>query len=151
MIRWAWHIALISEAPTLRALARLNLLRPCKIGIGPAQVVFFLCFSLFLFFLFSFLKFKQFKFRNLFRFRIETNFYFKQIFILNKIRTNLRYEQILSLFKIQNMNKFRICSKFETRTKFVFERNSNLNKFWFEQIWDMNKIEICSNPKFVQI
>jgi hypothetical protein len=43
--------------------------------------------------------------------RIWTNFDFEQILILNKIRiwTNLRYEQKNSnMFKIQNMNKFRI-------------------------------------------
>jgi hypothetical protein len=71
-------------APTLRALARLNPFRPCKVGIGPAQVVLFLYFFFFCFFLFSFLKFKK-KITKFVQISNRNKFYFKQILILNKI------------------------------------------------------------------
>jgi hypothetical protein len=70
------------------------------------------------------------------KFEIWTNFEFVQ---------NSKHEQILNLFKIRNTNKIRIW------TKFKFEQILIWTKFEFEQIWDMNKIENCSNPKFVQI
>jgi hypothetical protein len=64
-------------APSPRARARLSFLRLRDVRVGPAHMVLLLYFfCLFLFFLFSILTFE---FRNLFRFRIWTNFYFEQI------------------------------------------------------------------------
>jgi hypothetical protein len=68
-------------APSPRARARLSFLRLRDVRVGPAHMVLLLYFF-FAFFCFSYFLFwhlNNFIFRNLFRFRIWTNFYFEQI------------------------------------------------------------------------